>query len=64
MPSLQSGSASDRPKTTETTFPPIVEFVWQQLLETKLFHLLKNANIGTHKNDPSSILKQRDDTES
>ena len=63
MPRLHSGAAVDRPETTNLTFPPIPEVVWQQPQETHLTNIHEVSTTDTHKNTNMPEFKQRNDIE-
>ena len=61
MPRLHSGAATDRPKATDLTFPPIPEVVWQQPQETYLNNIHNDLTNKTHKHTHTP--KQKNDVE-
>ena len=64
MSRLHSGAAIDRPETTQLTFPPIPEVVWQQPQETHVPNIYQTCNNQTHKNTHMPESKQSSDVES
>ena len=61
MPRLHSGAATDRPKATHLTLPPIPEVVWQQPQETYLNNIHNDLTKETHKRTHTP--KQKNDVE-
>ena len=61
MPCLYSGVATDRPKVTHLTLPPIPEVVWQQPQETPLTTFHNDFTNETHRD--THMPKQRNDVE-
>ena len=61
MPRLHSGAATDRPKVTHLTLPPIPEVVWQQLQENHVTNI-HNDLTDEIQNDTHTP-KQKNDVE-
>ena len=61
MPRPHSGAATDRPKVTHLTLPPIPEVVWQQPQETHLTTIHNDFTNETHKD--THMPKQKNDVE-
>ena len=61
VPRLHSWAAIDRPETTKTTTPRILEVVWQQPVIINVNIINKGSNTETHKNTHTPNLQQSED---
>ena len=64
MTRLHTGSAIDRPETTQLALPLFPKIVWQQPQETHVTNIHKTLLTDTHKNTHMPESKQRSDVES
>ena len=64
MRRLHSGAAIDRPETTHSKLPPILELVWQQPQDIHVPNIYQNLADETYRNTHTPECKQRTNVES